>query len=168
MDWIKGGFFQTRSPPLMRSGRLGLSTSRECREWVTVFPGIRSGMQFFPLGGSIHCLSLCLSAGGALESPALLLRSRLGNRHVGRGLRLHPSPFLGASFAEPVEAWRGLPQSVLIDQFAEFMEDGHGGFLIWRRRAGLGWAACCFREAVPPIAASCASSSDRLGRGPGS
>jgi choline dehydrogenase-like flavoprotein len=67
---------------------------------------------------------------GALDTPALLQRSGLDNRHVGRGLRLHPSPFVAATFPERIEAWRGLPQSVIIDEFASFYDDGHGGYLI--------------------------------------
>ena len=71
-----------------------------------------------------------LVAAGALDTPALLLRSRLGNRRVGRGLRLHPAPLVTGVFPEPVVAWRGLPQSVVVEEFAAFMENGRGGFLV--------------------------------------
>jgi choline dehydrogenase-like flavoprotein len=69
-------------------------------------------------------------AAGALDSPALLLRSRLGGPRVGRGLHLHPAAAVSATFAEPVVAWRGLPQSVIVDEFAAFNRDGHGGWLV--------------------------------------
>jgi choline dehydrogenase-like flavoprotein len=68
-------------------------------------------------------------AAGALESPALLERSRLGGSRIGRGLHLHPAAAVSATFAEPVVAWRGLPQSVIVNEFASFEEDGRGGWL---------------------------------------
>jgi choline dehydrogenase-like flavoprotein len=68
-------------------------------------------------------------AAGALDSPALLLRSGVRGPRVGRGLRLHPAAPLSALFEEPVVAWRGLPQSVIVEEFASFQEDGHGGWL---------------------------------------
>lgn len=69
-------------------------------------------------------------AAGALDTPALLLRSGLGNRGVGRGLRLHPAPLVTGVFSEPVVAWRGLPQSVVVEEFASFMQNGRGGYLV--------------------------------------
>jgi choline dehydrogenase-like flavoprotein len=69
-------------------------------------------------------------AGGALDSPALLLRSGLGGPRVGRGLRLHPAASVSATFRDPVIAWRGLPQSVIVDEFAAFQRNGHGGWLV--------------------------------------
>ncbi|HEV2130914.1 MAG TPA: GMC oxidoreductase, partial [Longimicrobiaceae bacterium] len=71
-----------------------------------------------------------LLAAGALDTPALLLRSGLGNRRVGRGLRLHPAAAVSGVFSEPVIAWRGLPQSVIVEEFASFYEDGYGGFIV--------------------------------------
>ncbi|MFW6080183.1 MAG: GMC family oxidoreductase N-terminal domain-containing protein, partial [Gemmatimonadota bacterium] len=68
-------------------------------------------------------------AAGALATPALLRHSRLGGRRVGHGLRLHPSALVTGVFPEDVAAWRGLPQSVLLDEFASFRDDGRGGFL---------------------------------------
>jgi choline dehydrogenase-like flavoprotein len=69
-------------------------------------------------------------AAGALDSPALLLRSGLGNGRIGRGLRLHPAAMVSGVFPEPIRSWRGLPQSVIVEEFASFFEDGRGGFLI--------------------------------------
>ena len=71
-----------------------------------------------------------LVAAGALDTPALLLRSGVGSRRVGQGLRLHPAPVVTGIFPEPVVAWRGLPQSVIVEEFASFMENGRGGFLL--------------------------------------
>lgn len=69
-------------------------------------------------------------AAGALDSPALLLRSGLGGARVGRALRLHPTPLVYAEMPEPVVAWRGLPQAVIVEEFATFAETGRGGFLL--------------------------------------
>lgn len=68
-------------------------------------------------------------AAGALETPALLLNNGLGNSQVGRHLRLHPAVLVAARFTETIEAWRGVPQSVIVNQFAAFEHDGRGGFL---------------------------------------
>lgn len=70
-----------------------------------------------------------LVAAGALDSPALLLRSRIGGDRIGRGLRLHPAALVAAVFPESVAAWRGLPQAVIIEEFATFMTTGRHGFI---------------------------------------
>jgi choline dehydrogenase-like flavoprotein len=59
---------------------------------------------------------------GALETPALLLRSGLGGRQVGQHLRLHPTiPLVGVFDAE-LRPWWGPPQAAICDQFAD-LED---------------------------------------------
>ena len=57
---------------------------------------------------------------GAIETPPLLRRSGLG-RHprLGRGLSIHPALGVTGSFAEPVYAWRGVMQSVGIEELHE-------------------------------------------------
>jgi choline dehydrogenase-like flavoprotein len=57
---------------------------------------------------------------GAIETPPLLRRSGLG-RHprLGRGLSIHPALGVVGSFVEPVVAWRGVMQSVGIEQLHE-------------------------------------------------
>jgi choline dehydrogenase-like flavoprotein len=65
---------------------------------------------------------------GALETPALLLRSRLGGPAVGDYLRLHPCTALFGVYEEDQRAWWGPPQAGVIDEFAN-AEDGYG-FLI--------------------------------------
>ena len=69
---------------------------------------------------------LVVLAGGALGTPALLLRSGLGGSTVGRELHLHPvAPVVGL-YDEPVRIWSGVPQSVVSDAFARL--DGAYGF----------------------------------------
>jgi choline dehydrogenase-like flavoprotein len=67
-------------------------------------------------------------AAGSLESPALLLRSRIGGPAAGRYLRLHPSTATVGDYGEDMRSWWGPPQAGLVNEFAN-VEDGHG-FLI--------------------------------------
>ncbi|WP_199433211.1 GMC family oxidoreductase [Qaidamihabitans albus] len=71
-----------------------------------------------PDGTRVEILSpLVVVAAGATETPPLLRRSGLGGHpHVGRNLALHPAVSLAGRFAEPVESWRGVLQSVGIEQ----------------------------------------------------
>jgi hypothetical protein len=65
-------------------------------------------------------------AGGALESPALLLRSGLRHRASGRNLYLHPATGVIGRFDEPVEAWRGPIQVAYSNALADLTGDGYG------------------------------------------
>jgi choline dehydrogenase-like flavoprotein len=65
---------------------------------------------------------------GALESPALLLRSGIGGPAAGQNLRLHPCTAVGGQYESETRAWWGTPQAALVDEFAN-AGDGHG-FLI--------------------------------------
>ena len=51
-------------------------------------------------------------AGGAVESPALLLRSGLNNPNIGKHLRLHPVTVVTGLYDEPIETWHGSLQTV--------------------------------------------------------
>ena len=65
---------------------------------------------------------------GALESPALLLRSGIGGPAVGNYLRLHPCLALFGSYATDQRAWWGPPHAGLSHEFDD-ITDGYG-FLI--------------------------------------
>jgi choline dehydrogenase-like flavoprotein len=67
-------------------------------------------------------------AAGALESPALLLRSGLGGPFVGQGLHIHPVAAMYGVYESEQRAWWGAPQTGICDEFAS-AEDGHG-FLV--------------------------------------
>ncbi len=67
-------------------------------------------------------------AAGALETPAILLRSGIGGPAVGRNLRLHPVPIVTAMYDEPQEGWSGPPQGVVVDEKSAAF-DGHGYLL---------------------------------------
>jgi choline dehydrogenase-like flavoprotein len=57
-------------------------------------------------------------AAGALRSPSILQASSIGHPSIGRYLRLHPVPVIGAIHDEPVDMWRGTMQAVRSMQFS--------------------------------------------------
>jgi choline dehydrogenase-like flavoprotein len=65
---------------------------------------------------------------GAIESPALLLRSGIGGPAVGKHLRLHPASLVAGIYEQPIEGWIGQIQSALSDEFKQC--EGEYGFLI--------------------------------------
>lgn len=65
-------------------------------------------------------------AAGALNTPAILLRSGLGGPSVGKHLRLHPVTAVWARFDEPVRPWTGTLQARYSDQFADIDGEGYG------------------------------------------
>jgi choline dehydrogenase-like flavoprotein len=70
-------------------------------------------------------------AGGAINSPGLLLRSGAPDPHqrLGRRTFLHPVVLSTAVFDHAVEAWSGAPQSICSDQFVEqYPIDGPIGY----------------------------------------
>lgn len=77
-----------------------------------------------------------IAAGGAINTPALLLRSKVPNPsgRLGKHTYLHPSLISGALFAEPINGHAGAPQSVYSDQF------------VWPESDNMG-----FKLEVPPV-----------------
>ena len=67
-------------------------------------------------------------AGGAINSPVLLLRSGLDRGPVGKYTWLHPVVAMGAFYDEKVEGFYGAPQSVASHHFAR-REEGAGFFI---------------------------------------
>jgi choline dehydrogenase-like flavoprotein len=64
-------------------------------------------------------------AAGALESPAILMRSGLKSLHLGEHLFLHPTVAVIGVYSTPVEPWNGPPQTVVCDEFSDLSE-GYG------------------------------------------
>ncbi|MCA9576525.1 MAG: GMC family oxidoreductase [Sandaracinaceae bacterium] len=62
---------------------------------------------------------------GALETPALLLRSGMGGPAAGRFLRVHPAPAVFAIYDRVQRGWWGGPMTAVVDEFARVVE-GHG------------------------------------------
>lgn len=75
-----------------------------------------------PETGHAHALTirapLVVMAAGAIQSPAILLRSGLRLPALGHNLFLHPTTAVAGRYAEPIEQWCGPPQSILCDEFA--------------------------------------------------
>jgi len=69
-----------------------------------------------------------VAAAGALETPALLLRSGIGGPAAGHNLHLHPCTATFGVYDEDLKAWWGAPQTGLVDEF-DAVEDGFG-FLV--------------------------------------
>ena len=70
-------------------------------------------------------------AGGAINSPAVLLRSAAPDPHGRLGTRtfLHPVVMSSSVFAQKVEAWSGAPQSIYTDHFLQTQAiDGAMGY----------------------------------------
>jgi choline dehydrogenase-like flavoprotein len=58
-------------------------------------------------------------AAGALRSPAILQASRIEHPAIGRYLRVHPVPVVGAIHDEPMDMWRGTMQAIRSMEFAD-------------------------------------------------
>jgi choline dehydrogenase-like flavoprotein len=71
-------------------------------------------------------------AANAVASAELLLRSGLGNDHVGRHLSLQPQLPIVSVFDHEVRSFRGIPQSYAVTEFESLEDDAHGwwGFRI--------------------------------------
>src|SRR3954452_1098579 len=67
-------------------------------------------------------------AAGGIESPAVLLRSKLGGPAAGAFLRLHPTYFVGGVYDEVVNAWDGQFQALASFDFPRVVEET--GFLV--------------------------------------
>ncbi|HYN70254.1 MAG TPA: GMC family oxidoreductase N-terminal domain-containing protein [Candidatus Eisenbacteria bacterium] len=65
-------------------------------------------------------------AAGALRSPAILQASGVRHPGIGRYLRIHPAPVIGAVMAQPVDMWRGTMQAVRSVQFSADQPDRRG------------------------------------------
>jgi choline dehydrogenase-like flavoprotein len=62
---------------------------------------------------------------GAINTPALLIRSGLGNAWVGRNLFLHPVAGAVGFFDEEVRPWEGTMQAIYSDEHAD-LDSGYG------------------------------------------
>jgi choline dehydrogenase-like flavoprotein len=71
---------------------------------------------------TVHAQAVVV-AGGAIQTPALLIRSgfRSASKQLGRNLYLHPNAMVVAFFDEDVTGWHGVHQAF---QVREFIDDG--------------------------------------------
>ena len=71
-------------------------------------------------------------AGGAINSPSLLMRSQLADvsGQLGKRTCLHPVPIVVGFYEDPVEAFYGAPQSVSLHKGVELATDERMGFFV--------------------------------------
>ncbi len=62
-------------------------------------------------------------ATGTIHSPAVLLRSEVENKHIGRHLKLHPVSTVSGVYPQKVYPWQGVMQSAYNDEFAHLHEN---------------------------------------------
>ncbi|MFQ5871902.1 MAG: GMC family oxidoreductase N-terminal domain-containing protein [Candidatus Geothermarchaeales archaeon] len=65
-------------------------------------------------------------AGGAVQTPALLLRSGIRSPNVGRNLHLHPTTAVIGRYDEEIRMWEGHPQTIAVDRFSDLDGDHYG------------------------------------------
>ncbi|MFL5798185.1 MAG: GMC family oxidoreductase N-terminal domain-containing protein [Actinomycetota bacterium] len=86
--------------------------------------GKAHGVGAYVNGHQVHVRSRAVVvAAGSIETPALLLRSKLGGQ-VGRYLRLHPGFATFGVFDEDVRMWTGTLQS----RYSRHLRDRDGGY----------------------------------------
>ncbi len=81
-----------------------------------------------PLHGiTVLAPRVCLAA-SATGTPALLDRSGVPDpsRTTGRQLHLHPAAIVAGVFADPVDAWRGAPQTVEVTEHLDLDREDAG------------------------------------------
>jgi choline dehydrogenase-like flavoprotein len=100
---------------------------------LVVRDGRVRGVEATTAGGGrleIECDVVVVSC-GAIHTPLFLRRQGLGGRsgELGRNLAIHPATGVRALFDEPIEMWKGVPQSYYIDEFADegIMFEGAAG-----------------------------------------
>ena len=69
---------------------------------------------------------IVIVAANAIASAQLLLRSGIGNEHVGRNLTLQPQLSIIGMFEERIAAFDGVPQSYAVTEFEEEDNPEHG------------------------------------------
>jgi long-chain-alcohol oxidase len=93
-------------------------------EKVLIQDGRATGVQIRSKGaGATINARAVVVAGGAIESPALLLRSGLGGQ-VGRNLHLHPGTAAWGVFDDDVRMWEGTLQA----RYSAELRDRDGGY----------------------------------------
>lgn len=87
--------------------------------------GIALGTNSQPVSVTVRA-RVVVAAGGAIHTPALFLRSGLGNVHIGRNLHLHPTTVTFGLFEEAVRGWQGPPMTRFVSQFAALDRESYG------------------------------------------
>ncbi len=73
---------------------------------------------------------LVIVAAGAIASTALLMKNGIAKNKAGKGLALHPAPFVLGDFPFEVRANQGIPMAYTLHQFGVTNGVEQGGFLV--------------------------------------
>ncbi len=65
-------------------------------------------------------------AGGAVQTPALLLRSGLRHPHLGQHLHLHPTAIVAAHYPQAMRSWHGPSMSIVNDTYTRLHGTNYG------------------------------------------
>ncbi len=99
---------------------------------VLVEQGQASGVQATvrDRDGNFHALTVragtVVVAAGAIHTPAILMRSGLGNTHIGRNLHLHPTTVTYGLYDDPIRGWQGPIMTRVVDKFKNLDGRGYG------------------------------------------
>jgi choline dehydrogenase-like flavoprotein len=116
----KGGVHLNALPQACEAGARIVSGLR-VRQVLTDAGRATGVLAHTPDGGEVRISApLVVVAAGAVPTPPLLRRSGLGQHpNLGRNLSIHPATGITASFEEEVIPWRGVMQSVGIEELHE-------------------------------------------------
>ncbi len=120
----KGDMLTTYVPAASKAGALVIP---DCQVTQVTTQGKRAagvtGVFLRTRTGTSHALTVkarvVVLAAGAINSPRIWRQSGLPDAasEVGRNLRLQPQVVVSALYPEPVEAWKGIPQGYVVDEF---------------------------------------------------
>jgi choline dehydrogenase-like flavoprotein len=80
-----------------------------------------------PSGATVTITSKAVVlAAGALHTPALMRRSGMSNRLIGKNLHLHPATAVWGVFDEQLDPWGGTLQAVYSDEHRDLDGNGYG------------------------------------------
>ena len=96
----------------------------QSKDRVTGVEGVFADPNGEPRSVTISAQKVVLAA-GALETPALLMRSGLKSAHLGAHLFLHPTVAVTGQYPEEIAPWMGPPQTIVCDQFSD-LSKGYG------------------------------------------
>jgi len=92
--------------------------------------GVRATYRAHGVTRSVHVRAASVVvAAGALQTPALLLRSDVRSPGVGLGLRVDPTTALAGEFPDPVRTWEGPHQTVGVYRFQNSDAEAHGPWI---------------------------------------
>ena len=131
----KQGGLQTYLPRAVAAGARILPHATALRIEVVErggsFPRKRVTLRHAPPGEAPRELvaeaPIVVVAGGAVETPSLLQRSRLGGGGTGRFLRVHPTSAVFGRYDREIQGASGIPLTAVCDEFLR----GDGGYGSW-------------------------------------